>query len=223
MVKPMRWFVVALFAIACHHDPPPEEPLPVSSTGTPIGFLIDDTQLHLSTDQLGTLRGIDDNLRRQLEDLDKTTKKQVGSGGGGVQQQQPPMQPMGRGRRRMGGMNNGSAQRAPRNNEAAADKLADERNEDVKAALQRAFAVLEPAQRDRAKQVLSDHDVDIDVDDLTPPQPQPPQQLPPPPVAPIEEPPPSPPPVAPIEEPPPSPPPPTIPPPTIPPPSKAGK
>jgi hypothetical protein len=203
MVKPMRWFVVALFAIACHHDPPPEEPLPVSSTGTPIGFLIDDTQLHLSTDQLGTLRGIDDNLRRQLEDLDKTTKKQVGSGGGGVQQQQqPPMQPMGRGRRRMGGMNNGSAQRAPRNNEAAADKLADERNEDVKAALER-------PQRDRAKQVLSDHDIDIDLDDLTPPHSEPM------PVSPPAEPPPAPEPAQPQ-------PPPTIPPPTIPPPSQTG-
>jgi hypothetical protein len=215
MLKPMRWLVVAIFAFACHHDPPPEEPLPVSSTGTPIGFLIDDTQLHLSTDQLGTLRGIDDNLRRQLEDLDKTAKKQLG--GGGVQQtQSPPMQPMGRrGRRGGGGMPNGSAQRAPRNNEAAADRLADERNEDLKVALSRVFAALEAPQRDRAKQVLSDHDIDIDVDALAAPPPQLPLP-PPPPVAPIEEPPPSPPPTAPQ-------PPPTIPPPTIPPPSQTGK
>jgi hypothetical protein len=216
---PMRWFVVALLALACHHDPPPEEPLPVSSTGTPIGFLIDDTQMHLSTDQLGSLRGIDDNLRRQLDDLDKASKKQVGSGAGVQQQQQPPMQPMGGrgGRRRGGGMANGSAHTAPRANEAAADKLADERNDDVKAALERVFAVLEPTQRDRAKQVLSDHDIDIDLDQLATPQPQPPpQQLPPPPVAPIEEPPPSPPAAAPQ-------PPPTIPPPMIPPPSQAGK
>jgi hypothetical protein len=209
MVKPMRWFVVALLALACHHDPPPEEPLPVSSTGTPIGFLIDDTQLHLSTDQLGTLRGIDDNLRRQLDDLDKATKKQVGSASGGVQQQQPPMQPMGRRGRRGGGMNNGSAQRAPRANEAAADKLADERNDDVKAALERVFAALEPAQRDRAKQVLSDHDIDIDLDDLPPAHSEPmpiaaPAPLPPPPEPAQPQPPP------------------TIPPPTIPPPSQTG-
>ncbi|HEX4455659.1 MAG TPA: hypothetical protein VH143_32585 [Kofleriaceae bacterium] len=202
----MRWVVVALFAIACHHDPPPEEPLPVSSTGTPIGFLIDDTQLRLSADQLGTLRGIDDNLRRQLDDLDKRTKQQVGSAGGVQPQQAPPMQPMGRHGRRGGGMNNGSAQRAPRNNEAAADKLADERNDDVKAALEHVFAALEPAQRDRAKQVLSDHDIDIDLDDLPPPHSEPMPMAPTPPPAP----------------PPPAPPPPTIPPPTIPPPSQTG-
>jgi hypothetical protein len=212
-----RWLTVMLLAFACHHDPPPEEPLPVSSTGTPIGFLIDDTKMNLSTDQLGTLRGIDDNLRRQLEDLDKTSKKQLGSGsaGGVQQQQQAPVQPIGMrggGRRRgMGGMG-GSAQRTPRNNEAAADKLADERNEDVKVALARVFVVLEPAQRERAKQVLSDHDIDIDLDQLVQPQqPQlPPPQLPPPPVEPVEQP---------AEQQPP----PTIPPPTIPPPSQAGK
>ncbi len=210
MVKPMRWLLVALLAFACHHDPPPEEPLPVSSTGTPIGFLIDDTQLHLSTDQLGTLRGIDDNLRRQLEDLDKSAKKQLGSASGGVQQQQaPPVQPMGRRGRRGGGMGNGSAQRAPRNNEAAADKLADERNEELKAALERVFAALEPAQRDRAKQVLSDHDIDIDLDDLPPPHSEPmPMPIAPPPVPPPAQPQPQPPP--------------TIPPPTIPPPSQTG-
>jgi hypothetical protein len=250
MVMAVRWlFVVLMIAFACHNAPPPEEPVPVSSTGTPIGFLIDDPQLHLSTDQLGDLRGIDANLMTQLQDLDKANKK-LGSASGGVADTSlPPMQPMGRGRRRFQQANGSGVRRGGGNNAAAADKIADARMELVKAAVVRVLAVLDAKQQERAKEVLSDHDIDLDYDtpvqlpqqanDEPPPaqhhhrQPIPDEAAgeseqaapPPPPPAP-----PSPPPAPPSPpEPAPAAPPPTIPapsqsaapPPTIPPPSKA--
>ena len=172
-------------ALSCHNDPPPEEPVPVSSTGTPIGFLIDDAQLALSTEQLGELRGFDANLKAQLDQLDKAAK-QTGSAAP-AQTQQPAQQPMGRrgGRHRMGGQGAGSGVRRSGPNAAAADRVADERMADVKAALERVFAVLGDAQRSRARQVLSDHDIDLDID--APPEApaaQEPAQPPPPPVIP---------------------------------------
>lgn len=204
----MRWLVVALvfsFWFGCHNDPPPEEPVPVSSTGTPIGFLLDDAQMHLSSQQLGELRGFDTNLRMQLEQLDKATK-QVGSAAP-QQAQQPPPQQMGghHGRHRMGGQGAGSGTRRTGPNGASQDKLADERNDEVKAALEHVFAVLDEPQRARARQVLSDHDIDLDLDDAdTASPPQAPPPVTPPPATPPP----------PAQEPAQSPPPPMIPPPS---------
>ena len=56
----------------------------------------------------------------------------------------------------------GSGSGAP-SNAAMVSKLVDERNADVKDALERAFAVLDPAQQAGAKKVLTDHDVDVDI------------------------------------------------------------
>jgi hypothetical protein len=170
MVMRVRWLVVMVIAIACHNTPPPEEPVPVSSTGTPIGFLIDDTQLHLSSQQLGDLRGIDAILLTQLQQVDKADKK-LGSAAPPVQQ---PVQPIGR--RRHGfnqGQGGGSATRRSGPNAASADKLADERMELVKSAVARVLTVLDKSQQERAKEVLSDHDIDLDFDELAhlpPPQ-----------------------------------------------------
>lgn len=200
----MRWLVVVALivapgAIGCHNDPPPEEPVPVSSTGTPIGFLIDDAQMHLSAEQLGELHGFDANLRSQLEQVDKATKA-AGSAAPQQAQAQPQPQMSGRhGRHRMGGQGAGSGTRRTGPNAASQDKLADERTDDVKAALEHVFAVLDGPQRARARQILSDHDIDIDLDDADAPSSPPP----------------------PAQEPAQPPPPPTIPPPTIPPPSQA--
>jgi hypothetical protein len=173
MVMSVRWLVVLLIALSCHNDPPPEEPVPVSSTGTPIGFLLDDHDLHLSTQQLGDVRGIDQILFKQLQDLDKANKK-LGSANGGVPDTSPPpVQPIGRGRHRFQQANNGSGRRGGGggNNAAAVDKLADERMELVRAAVVRVLTVLDPTQRERAKEVLSEHDIDLDVEaPVEPPQ-----------------------------------------------------
>ncbi len=142
----------------------------MSSTGTPIGFLIDDHDMHLSSQQLGDLRGIDANLMTQLQQVDKAGKK-LGSAAPPVQQ---PVQPIGR--RRHGfnqGQGGGSATRRSGPNAASVDKLADERMELVKYAVARVLTVLDKSQQERAKEVLSDHDIDLDFDELAnlpPPQ-----------------------------------------------------
>jgi len=172
----VRWLVAILIAIGCHNDPPPEAPVPVSSTGTPIGFLIDDGQLHLSTEQLGELRGLDANLTSQLDQLDKRAQPP------GSAAAPAPAQPVRRGRHRMAGQ--GSAIRRAGPNAASADRAADERMAEVRAALAQVFAVLDDGQRARARQVLSDHDIDLDVVDpgpaQEPAQPPPPPAIPPP-------------------------------------------
>jgi hypothetical protein len=152
----VRWLVAISLAIGCHNDPPPAAPVPVSSTGTPLGFLIDDGQLHLSTEQLAELRGLDANLTSQLDPLDKRAQPP------GSAAAPAPALPVRRGRR--AGPNAGSA-----------DRAADERMAEVRAALAQVFAVLDDGQRARARQVLSDHDIDLDVEDPAPvPPPVPP-------------------------------------------------
>jgi hypothetical protein len=166
-----RWLMIFALIVACHHDPDPVEPagtppLPPAS-GTPIGFLIDDADLHLSSDQLGKLRDIDTALAAQIDTIDKATRSANKPAPDPSQQQQQPMGRRGRrggmggggGGQRHSGSGAGSAAAA-----AATGKLADERTEDVKAALERAFALLDPKQQARAKQVLADHDVDLDLD-----------------------------------------------------------
>ena len=60
---------------ACSHDavpvvePDPHPPLPPAS-GTPIGYLVDATELQLADDQLTKLRAIDDDLAGKLAALD---------------------------------------------------------------------------------------------------------------------------------------------------------
>ncbi len=171
---------------ACHHDaaapiepaaPGERPPLPPAS-GTPIGFLLDDTSLKLSDDQATQLRAIDTSLSARLESIDAQTRAAnrpseeaaspapqgggggrhggrgggMGGGGGGGG---------GGGRHHKSGGGGGSG--ASPSSAAAVNRLADERNADVKDALTRAFAVLDSAQQVVAKKVLSEHDVDLDV------------------------------------------------------------
>ena len=154
---------------ACHHDPAPatpadpsdKPPLPPAS-GTPIGFLIDDAgDLHLRDDQVAKLREIDTSLAAQLEVIDSQTRaankpaeeaasptssgggrhggRHGGMGGGGM-----GGSPGGGGHHKRGGGGAGSG--AP-SNSAMVGKLVDERTADVKDALERAFALLDPRSR----------------------------------------------------------------------------
>ena len=196
---------------ACHHDaaapiepaaPGEKPPLPPAS-GTPIGFLLDDSSLKLSDDQATKLREIDTGLSARLESIDAQTRAAnrppeeaapwggggrhgggmgggmggggmggggmggggmggggrgggMGGGMGGNNGMPPPSG--GGGRHRKNGGGSGAAGGA-----ATVNRLADERNADVKDALTRAFAILDPSQQVTAKKVLSDHDVDLDV------------------------------------------------------------
>ena len=193
MTGTTRWLAlalaaVALVAVACHHDSDPavpmdpsEQPLPPAS-GTPIGFLIDDSEMHLSAEQLGKLRDIDTGLQAQLDQIDKATRSAAALAAN-QGSNAAPQQPMGRHHRGgmgggmggggMGGGGGGGGGSGGHHHgsgggsaafAATTGQLADERTSDVKYALERAFVVLDPAQRARAKQVLSDHDVDLDLD-----------------------------------------------------------
>ena len=196
-----RLLLILMLLGACHHDPAPaapadpadKPPLPPAS-GTPIGFLIDDaSDLKLRDDQVAKLREIDTSLAAQLEVIDSQTRNAnkpaeeaqsappsggrrggrhggmggMGGGGGG-----PSGGSSGGHHRRGGGSGSGSG--AP-SNSAMVSKLVDERNADVKDALERAFALLDPAQQTSAKKVLTDHDVDVDIN-VGPPALPPPNQ-----------------------------------------------
>ncbi len=177
-------FAAALATVACHHDPEPAKPtetapLP-SSSGTPVGFLIDGKdQLHLSEDQVGQLRNIDRQLQEDLKAIDgrlhAATKASQGSGdpapqpamgrhrggggmGGGGMGGGGMSRGGGGGRRRSG---SGSGSGAPG---GGVNQLGDQRAALVHDALTRSLATLDPAQQTSAKQLLSDHDIDLDTD-----------------------------------------------------------
>ena len=193
-----RLFLILVLLVGCHHDPAPaapadpsdKPPLPPAS-GTPIGFLIDDAgELKLRDDQVAKLREIDTSLAAQLEVIDSQTRaankpaeeaatpapsggrrgggRRGGMGGGGMGGPSGG----GGGHHKRGG--NGSGSGSP-TNPAMVSKLVDERTADVKDALERAFALLDPAQQVGAKKVLTDHDVDVDIH-VGPPALPPPSQ-----------------------------------------------
>ena len=189
----VRRLILALLIVvgACHHDPAPaapadptdKPPLPPAS-GTPIGYLIDDAgELKLSDDQVAKLRDIDTSLAADLEKIDAATRsanrpadsdqsaappqgggrhggRRGGSMSGGGGMGGGGTGGVGGGRHKHGGSGGGSGSPSA---QASLGKLSDQRNADVKDALQRAFALLDDGQQATAKKVLSDHDVDLDV------------------------------------------------------------
>ena len=64
------------------------------------------------------------------------------------------------GHHRGGGAGSGSGSAAPAN--ATADRLTEQRADDVRDAIHRAMALLQPAQQQAATKVLADHDIDVD-------------------------------------------------------------
>lgn len=183
--------VLAVFAVACHHDAPaPAEPagtppLPPAS-GTPVGFLVDAAaDLHLRDDQVAALRDIDTSLGADLESIDAQTR----AANRPTDADAAPAQPMGRRGGRHGGMGGGGAMPSGGHSGghhkrgggsgsavspsggAAASRLADQRAGEVREALKRAFAVLDAGQQQQAKQVLAAHDVDVDADAAPAPPP----------------------------------------------------
>jgi hypothetical protein len=153
--------LVAIALVACHHDAGPklEAPRP-SSTGTPIGYLIDAaTELALAPEQLSTLRGLDEQLAltlrpidAQLAKLDKAKPDEpapqaVLIGG------RHPVSTVGDHRRRSAGQGSNSGMPA---------RLADQRASEVRAAIARALDALDPKQRTAATKILTDHDIDVE-------------------------------------------------------------
>jgi hypothetical protein len=149
-------FTALLVFAGCHHDtdPPPMHPkdgelppLPPSS-GTPVGYLVDNaSQLQLRDDQLKQLKEIDRSLAAQDDEID-TQLRMI------EKPEDDPETPKG--------------QPPPRHNNAPgaqikttpdAAKLHNARKENDSEALKKAFALLDPAQQATARKLLDDRGV----------------------------------------------------------------
>jgi hypothetical protein len=160
-------------------QPDEHPPLPPAS-GTPIGYLVDDsTELGLRDDQLTQLKAIDEDLASKLAVLDGELR---GTGPARPASGQSGARHRGGGRRgggRRGGASNpsggaspgaagGSGSAAgsgapPRGVSAAtANRVTEERAADVRSAIERALALLDAPQQQIARRVLTDHGVDLD-------------------------------------------------------------
>ena len=141
-------------------EPPPLPP----ASGTPIGYLIDDaSELALRDDQLVQLKAIDDDLAGRLAALEPKGHAAAPAAAA------TPMAGARRGSRHGGGRHRGGggagSARTPATGSAgtdAASHTTEVRADDVRDALARAFTVLDPAQQETAKRVLSDRGVDLD-------------------------------------------------------------
>ncbi len=147
-VLAIPWFT------ACHHDPQPMTPgqgelppLPPSS-GTPIGYLIDNApQLELKDDQVVKLKEIDrslaarnDGIDTQLREIEKPDEEQAEKG------KLPPR------------YNNAPGKGAIKTT-SDAGKLHDAHSANDRAALEQAFALLEPKQQEIARKLLDDRGI----------------------------------------------------------------
>jgi hypothetical protein len=170
-------------------QPDDHPPLPPAS-GTPIGYLIDDaSELALRDDQLTKLKAIDDELSDRLAVLDsqqrgvrpraadpaQSGRRRGGRRGGGGMGGAGGGAGMGGagtggrggrggGRRGNPGAGSGSGSGSAAAGGADAGRVSNERATDVREALKRAMALLDPHQREIATRVLSDHGVDLDPD-----------------------------------------------------------
>jgi hypothetical protein len=167
----VRALLVVLVVSGCHHAAAPvatSEP-PPSSTGTPIGYLIDaSAQLGLRDEQAVALRAIDIALADDLKTID--AKLRVATRAKKTDGAAPPM---GRSGGMRGGMMRSGAGRSQGRSRAGSasakpagsvDQLMDLRIAAVHDAVKRALAALDPAQRASATKLLEEHDVDVDVD-----------------------------------------------------------
>lgn len=150
----------------------PEEPPPLPpGSGSPIGFLLDDPRLSLRDDQRAQLHTIDDELAGKLTNLDLVMRNtgsaaapEEDSHRGGVDfaaSQGSGMNDNNIGVHDNGGPGSGalSAQIAA-DNAAIRKRVPEVRAHNVRDAIARAFAVLDPPQRDIARKILVERGVD---------------------------------------------------------------
>jgi hypothetical protein len=153
----LRAVILALLILtACRRDtdPPPMHPkegelppLPPSS-GTPVGYLLDNaTQLELREDQLKQLKEIDESLAARDAEID--TQLRIIE-----KPQEDPETPKGAPPPRRN-----NAPGAQGKTTADAAKLHSARKENDSAALKKAFALLDPAQRTSARKLLEDRGI----------------------------------------------------------------
>jgi len=153
-----RTVALLLLSAACHREPQPSHPQPGDlpplppASGTPVGYLLDSAgDLKLRDDQVKELKDIDASLAARDAEID-TQLRAVEK----PEEEEPPQRGPG-------------AKRPHHNNapgvgiktSADAKRLHDMRDAQDRDALKRAFALLDPGQRDGATKILQDHDVEV--------------------------------------------------------------
>jgi hypothetical protein len=152
----LRRLVLLVALVACHREPPATHPtsadlppLPPAS-GTPVGYLIDaSVDLKLRNDQMKQLKEIDASLAARDAEID-TELRQIER----PEEDEPPPDHGKQARH-----NNAPGAQVHSNADAA--KLHQMRNSNDRDALKKAFALLDPAQRDSATKLLESHDVEV--------------------------------------------------------------
>ena len=151
------FFATALVLAACHHDPAPSKPgdlppLPPAS-GTPIGYLIDSSgDLHLRDDQLTKLKDIDTSLAAEDDEIDTQLRQiEKPDNEGEEPQKQPGGPPPKRHNHAPGAMIKTTGD---------AGKLHERRKANDRDALNRAFTLLDDAQKTTARRILADRGVE---------------------------------------------------------------
>src|SRR3954464_8178620 len=152
MLRVILCAVLALTACRKQIDPEPEHPqeappLPPAS-GTPVGYLLDNaTQLSLRADQLATLQDIDRSLSARDEEIEtqiRLIEKPA----------EDPEVPKGAPPPRHNNAPGAQVRTTP-----DAGKLHDARKANDAEALQKAFAVLDPAQKASARKLLEERGI----------------------------------------------------------------
>ncbi|MGE0400485.1 MAG: hypothetical protein AB7T06_27485 [Kofleriaceae bacterium] len=143
--------VVVLALAACRKDPPPSyagQPLPPSS-GTPIGYLIDNSgQLELSAEQVTKLQAIDDSLSARNEGIDTQLREIEKPEPLEEDPKNPSIVPP-----------NMAPGAQPVRTTKDAGKLHDARKENSKEALEKAFALLDAKQQEKARALLAERGI----------------------------------------------------------------
>jgi hypothetical protein len=159
----------------------PDEPPPLPPTsGTPIGHLIDSSELTLSDAQLGDLKVINDELARQLEADDRALRPEPAPA---APREEKPRglgfhaagraDGMGGGSEAFpGASTGGNAGDAAQTQQtvisaATANQVYRQRARHVRDAVQRALALLDPGQQAIARRVLSEHGVNLDTGEVS--------------------------------------------------------
>jgi len=152
---------IALALVGCHHDPQPMHPAPGDlpplppASGTPIGYLIDSAKdLQLRDDQVKQLQDIDRSLAARDAEID-TQLRQIERP---EEEQDPSPKEMKNGAKRP---RHAYAPGAAVQTNADAQKLHNMRAANDRDAVKKALALLDPPQQDKAKTILTDHDVEV--------------------------------------------------------------
>lgn len=143
-------FLIAV-AGACHKEPPPnyaDQPLPPAS-GTPIGYLIDNSgQLALSDEQVSKLQAIDNSLSARNEAIDTQLRE--------IEKPEPieedPKNPSPHAPNMAPGAQ-------PVRTTKDAGKLHEARAANSKEALEKAFALLDATQQEKARGLLAERGI----------------------------------------------------------------